>query len=148
MADLPDHWQYAFGSAARALQSWAHTFSFRDEVFDHAFVGSDPSRLVSLIDAFLADDSTNCLGGTRWQLEQLRPFVADRILPVYQRGLAAGADYFFTFGHECGAVEQEDLHAAAWARAEDQADLKDWFVEGFCVGYTSKESDSRKEDLA
>jgi hypothetical protein len=137
--ELEKHWQFAFGAAVRRIVRWAKNFDFNHTANEHTYADSNPDRLLHLIDAFLADKSTKCLGGNRRQLEEIRPYVELTIRPVYRRGLAEGKNAWLKSNKVYGQLPNEQLHRQAWEAAAGEPELKDWFVEGYCFGFSQEE---------
>jgi hypothetical protein len=136
---LPVHWRFAAAQAIAGLRELVHSFDFLRLANDHAYTGIEPGHLIEVVDGFLAEPEGVIFGGDRTELRRLRKALAERILPAYRQGLAAGRGRWHEGDRVYGSLPTGELHRLALRSAPDDGSLRGWFAEGFCFAYSSEE---------
>ena len=143
---LGTHWFFAAGAAFEALRKLVRAFDFDSLCGNANYVGVSPRYLMEVIDGFLTESSDVVPGGNRAELAELRNVLVTSIEPAYDEGVAAGSRSFTEAGCIESGVSWDDLPERARSSTDRCDYTRDWFVEGFCYGWTSAHLDALKRE--
>jgi hypothetical protein len=135
------YWEFALIASIVRLEQLVWNFQTINEEVDqrgHAFAGvPQPGLHVDIIDGFLLHERENFLPGDITKLEEMRAYLQEHIIPIFQAGEEAAAQRWTTatLDEQAKLAEMDfpDFRNEGKMTAPEGTSLTEqaWFIEGF-----------------